>query len=719
MTAGELTNLRLGTLDSAVSDWEKMYAKLNTLATGEGGGGASAKGLETRANGADWKGDNASVTKAFVTKTAVEFQDVAAQAKSVLGILRDASADLKKHKTDLRIVIDEVAKKNIYINDNGGAIASVPPSAVSGRTDIAKPTDEEVAVAERRVKRILWEASETDRIAARALRALAKNKHDFSGDGPGGLKEADDRQGKADADYWAKKAAETNPKDWSDADVARFNETLVNQRDNPGFSERFATTLGADGTLQFWRDMASPPGGPVDDDRAKILAEVQDNLSMTLATATQSDSPAMDTWKRDVIAAGDKPFPIQGLPMGPNGFQVMSSLMGKGKFDTEFLNDYGKGMLEYERNFPGKPEHAWRDLATLDYPPTDKPSDPFIGFMEGLGHNSEASLEFFNDKTTVDGKDVDNWDYLVVKGDDAREWPPGEDGKPAGHEAMGHALESATLGVPYDSDTPPPKHSPGSADLVNRLVAEYGKNPDSLDGSALNGSLGNITAEYMRDVQSGMMTGEDGVKTYGVDADLGDPPGQLKDFLSAVGKDPDAYGAILNSQQAVTTELINEGYHNKDEYDQFSAEITNRVKPGAEIAGIMAESRTQAVYDDKIAADAEFNEGLTTADKWADRALDMGLSRFPVAGDAAGIVISEIKESVVGHYTRDSSAEAGQERSDFLEEQRSKSAEAAYDATYQAAVEAGIDKVNARSQAEAAAGEVKDGYGDGRQRAGS
>ncbi|MEV8351199.1 hypothetical protein ACFVTT_02515 [Streptomyces niveus] len=719
MTAGELTNLRLGTLDTAVSDWEKMYPKLNTLATGSGGG-ASAKGLQTQAAAADWKGANATVTKEFVTKTAVEFQDVAAQAKSILGILRDASAAFKKHKADLRTVIDEVAKKNIYINDNGSAIASVPSGAAAGKGDIPKPSDEEVAVAERRVKRILWEASETDRIAARALRALAKNKHDFSGDGPGGLKEADDRQGKADADYWAKKAAETNPKDWSDADVARFNETLVNQRDNPGFSERFATTLGAEGTLQFWRDMAGPPGGAVEGDRAKILAQVQDNLSMTLATATQSDSPAMDAWKRDVIAAGDKPFPLQGLPMGPNGFQVMSSLMGKGKFDTEFLNDYGKGMLEYERGFPGEPKHAWRDTANLNYPPTDGPNDPFAGFMEGLGHNPEASVEFFNDKTTVDGKDLDNWDYLVAKGDDAREWPLGEDGKPAGHEAMGHALESATLGVPYDSDTPPPKHSPDSADLVNRLVAEYGKNPGELDGSPLNGSLGNITAEYMRDVQGGMMTGEDAVKTYGAGANLGDlPPGQLKDFLGAVGKDPDAYGAILNSQQAVTTELINEGYHDKAKYDEFSEEIGNRVTPGAEIAGIMAESRTQAVYDDKIAEDEKFNEGLTTADKWADRAIDMGLSRFPVAGDAAGIVISEIKESVVGHYTRDSSDEARQDRSDFLEEQRGKSADAAYDATYQAAVESGVDEVNARSQAEAAAGEVKDGYGQGRQRAGS
>ncbi|WP_124274284.1 MULTISPECIES: hypothetical protein [unclassified Streptomyces] len=720
MTAQELTDLRLGTLDTAVSDWEKMHGKLDTLATG-GGGGVSAKALETQAKAADWSGANATISKEFVTKIAVEFQDVAGQAKSVLGILRDASAAFKKHKTALRTIIDDLAKHHIYINDKGGAIASVPSGAAAGKGDIPTPTDEELAVAERRVKRVLWEASETDRIAARALRALAKNKHDFTGDGPGGLKEADDRQGKADADYWAKKAQESNPGEWSDAEIARFNETLKDQRDNPGFSERFATTLGGEGTLQFWRDMAAPPGGAVEGDRAKTLAEVQDNLSMTLATATQSESPAMDTWKREVIAAGDKPFPIQGLPMGPNGYQVMSSLMDKGKFDDEFLNDYGDSLLKYEREYPGDPEVAWRDTANLNYPPTDEPNDPFVGFMEGLGHNPEASLDFFNDSTTADGKEMDNWDYLVAKGDDARAWPPGEDGKPLGHDALGHALESATIGVPHDSDATPPKHSAGSAELVNRIVGEYGKNHDVLKDSPLSDSLGNITAEYMRDVQDGMNSGRP-IDTYGSNANLGSgdlPDGALKDFLAGVGKDPDAYGAIINSQQAVTTELINDVYQDKAKFDEVSVEVGNRVTPGAEIAGIMAESRTQAVYDDKIAADAEFNESLATTDKWADRAIDMGLSRFPVAGDAAGMIIGDIKEVVVDHYTRDSSDEAGQERSDFLERQRANSADAIYDATYQRAIAAGVDHENASSQADAAARHVKEGYAMGRQRAGS
>ncbi|MFE5023541.1 hypothetical protein ACFRAO_09560 [Streptomyces sp. NPDC056656] len=715
MTAQELHSLRLGTLNTAVSDWETMAKRLDTLANG-GKGEVSAKDLETRALGADWKGVNATVSREFVAKTAVEFQDVALEAASVLGILKDVSAAFKQHKTDLQTAESDLAKRNLHVDAKGGVVRQ-EASGAAGVGGI-HATEDEIDVAQRRITRILWEASETDRIAARALRKLAKSKYDFTGDGPGGLKEADAQQGREDAEYWAKRIKEGDVKDWSDADLRRYNETLKNQRDNPGFTETFATTLGADGTLQFWRDLAAPPGGAVEGDRAKILADVQDNLSMSLANATQSDSPAMDTWKREVIAAGDKPFPIHGLPMGPNGFQVMSSLMGKGKFDGEFMHDYGNAMLKYEREYPGDPKVAWRDSTNLNYPPTDEPNDPVAGFMEGLGHNPEASLKFFDDSTTADGKKLDNWDYLVAKGDDAREWPLGDDGKPIGHDALGHALESATIGVPYDSDATPPKHSEGSASLVNKIVGEFGKNSDRLDDSPLRDSFGHISAEYMRDIQDGI-NGHSDIKTFGSNAELAQyhDNGTLANFLGGVGKDPEAYGSILNAQQAVSTEMVNEAYHDKDKYQDFRGEVANRIAPGSEIAGIMAEARAQSVYDDQIAKDEEFNKSLTTTDKWAGRAIDMGLSRFPVAGEMVSPLIEDIREAVVENYTRDSSDAAGQDKRDFIAMQRAQTANAAYDATYTAATDVGVDDRNAKSQATSVMEQAKDSYGQGQQAA--
>ncbi|MFI9777089.1 hypothetical protein ACIHCV_20600 [Streptomyces sp. NPDC051956] len=106
---------------------------------------------------------------------------------------------------------------------------------------------------------------------------------------------------------------------------------------------------------------------------------------------------------------------------------------------------------------------------------------------------------------------------------------------------------------------------------------------------------------------------------------------------------------------------------------------------------------------------------MVTADKWAGRAIDTGLARFPVAGDAAGWVIGDIRESVVEHYTRDSSGEAQVERDKFLATQRSGSASAVYDATYTAATEAGVSDIQAKSMATTASEKVKDSYGQGQQ----
>ncbi|RBL84266.1 hypothetical protein DDE05_24995 [Streptomyces cavourensis] len=75
---------------------------------------------------------------------------------------------------------------------------------------------------------------------------------------------------------------------------------------------------------------------------------MQENLSMSLATASRLDSPAMDAWKRDIIAAGPKQFGHEGMMAKPYGFQIMSNLMVKGRFDSGFLDDYGTAVRTFE-----------------------------------------------------------------------------------------------------------------------------------------------------------------------------------------------------------------------------------------------------------------------------------------------------------------------------------------------------------------------------------
>ncbi|MEU1708255.1 hypothetical protein ABZ478_23245 [Streptomyces sp. NPDC005706] len=574
LTVQELTDLRLGTLKTAVDDWKTMTGRLEKLTTG-GAGDVSASDLEKKANTADWKGVNATVSREFVAKTAKQFADAAAEAKSVLGLLRDAHADLTGHKKDLSAAIDELAKKNIYVGGNGKVSSSVPSGAAAGDgKGIHQPGDEELDAARQRITRILREATETDRIVARALRGLAKNKYDFTETGPGSVKQADREQGRADAEYWKKQIAKGNVDDWSEDELARFNRTLEDQRDNPGFSEAFATGLGADGTLQFWRDLAAPPGGAVEGDRAKMLAHVQDNLSMTLANATHGDGPAMEAWKKDMIAAGTKPFPVDpSMPMGPNGFQVMSSLMHKGKFDSGFLDDYGRAMVKYERDYPGDPKVAWRDTTSLDYPPTDHPNDPVTGFMDALGHNPEASLEFFGESTGQGDGKMTNFDYLAGHEKGARQWPVSDDGKPLGYAKLGHALESATLGYPYDEKDPhiPPLKTEAQihvqeerADLMRTVMKNYSSSDVIEKQPGISGSLAKMAAGHIDSLNYSVATFGGNEMGNGRDERFGMERAHLADFqasttanfLRAVAGDEDAYNTLSAAQQTYGTSLM-------------------------------------------------------------------------------------------------------------------------------------------------------------------
>ncbi|MBJ3808818.1 hypothetical protein [Streptomyces flavofungini] len=676
-----------------MDDWEVMARRLSELATG-GGGADSAALLKRKAELASWKGVNATVGKGFVVKTASEFDDAVTSARSVLAVLQGALKAFAQHKDEMERVADGAAKRNIRITPAGGAEARSPRDAAEDGV----PTQADLVAVMVDATRVLREADETDRIAERALRALARGKHDFSDVHVNGLAHAKDLQGRADADRWAKEVAKGDAAGWSDEKLKRFNDDLARYRDTPAFGERFATELGAEGTLRFWRDLAVPAGtmGVVGPERAEILGGVQENLSLTLAGATKVESPAMDAWKKDMIEAGGQRLPaVPGMGGGtpPYGFDVMSSLMQKGKFDTKFLQDYGGKLLEHEKGLPLF--EARTSGNQFNYLPGDAPSDAVSGFMESLGHNPEASLQFLH--SGPDAKN--NWDYLVGHGDGSRNSlydamkPLGiGDGPRDQYEtSLGHALESAAIQTPYDADAPPKPHSAASASFVNRLVDYYGNNPEILEDSKLRGSMGNITAEYMRDFQDGM-NGEREIATNGSNANLGSLGGStLRDFLGAVGKDPDAYGAILNAQQSVTTDLVNETLRDRAGMSDgmIATDVKNLVSPGGQIAGVMAEARTQAVYDDRIAQDAEFNEGIRTADKWAGRVIDLGANKFPVVGDAISWIAEDARESVVEKYTRDSSDVAGKERRQFLNDQLEGTGRAVYQATYRAALEQG------------------------------
>ncbi|MFG3497859.1 hypothetical protein [Streptomyces sp. NPDC047928] len=292
----------------------------------------------------------------------------------------------------------------------------------------------------------------------------------------------------------------------TDPDLRRFNAIAARQRGNPAFAEQFATGLGAQATLAFWRDLADPGAGfDPRGGRARLLAAVQENLSLTLATATHGTSPAVRAWKDDLLAAGCTRVGGDG----PYGYQVISSLLTRGRWDTGFLTSYGERLIGFERAGPrhgdpghgdplhGGPQALWLcgDPPRLTYPPGCPVSDndPVNGFLEALGHNPEASLTFFDRFGT--------WEYLVGDGTGpldtaARVWPVDRDGRTTGYARLGHALESAALGHPYDAETPgvPAPPSAARTALRHRIAHRY-RTTDLIDRQeGIRDSLARVAA---------------------------------------------------------------------------------------------------------------------------------------------------------------------------------------------------------------------------------
>ena len=300
----------------------------------------------------------------------------------------------------------------------------------------------------------------------------------------------------------------------SDSELREFNSLLREHKKDPEFSERFATRMGGRGTLEFWEGMNLHADPAPEGARKELLEQTRTQLGATLGTATQSDSKAMQEWKADVIAAG--PYSIDHDLTKPRGFQVMSDLMNSGRYDDAFLKDYGKALIDYEKDATERGDSLSEEYLGKTIPGSgldggdidltnDWGTDPMTGYMNALGHNHQASTEFFSDKG--------NFDYVVggegVKG--ARDWPEDahpqyESGTSRGYDALGHALESATTGTDYGAANPELHRGEEERAVMQRVMERYGSDDKDLmdNQSGIADSMGRMGAAYVDDLNYGL-----------------------------------------------------------------------------------------------------------------------------------------------------------------------------------------------------------------------
>ncbi len=723
MDLDALRNADFSSLDDAVDDWSTMVKDLETMKE------EAEKGLRGTANKAEWAGYNADVSKEFIGKTTEEFKDAHGQADSIYKILRDTRDELKGYKGQLVDAIERGRQKNLtVIGYEGGftVTTNVPPE---GRAQEDKDNKGEITALRDELQKILDKATESDKSASTVLTAIAdQSRLGFSDADYNSRDEAADAIKKADE---LAGLAKKKPEDLTPAEFDRLNKGLKDYADDELFAERFATRLGADGTLNFWTGVNDPNSAwELGQKRSDKFDDLQKNLSLTLATASQSDSADMSDWKYRMTDLADKPVGRNGgFPLGA---QVMTNLMRFGNYDDRFLTDYGDKLIETEKKFTDNGRHgAWTRTGgdpLLNRTGTDSGWDPMTGYLKGLSNSPAAATEFFNGTfvtkdedhdfthdTDGDGKEgkrtLSNFDYLFEE----RDWPQdmndkGEDSI-AGRNNLALALEAATTGHPAGEnptkDTPP--HNAEQAKLTQSLVSSISEDPTRLTKNGyMSDSIGRITAEYMPDIHRGLHAGTKGEAQLfpiaGTAAELSER--DTTRFLYTLGRNPESYAAVNLGQTSYTTQLMQyhfehpEVYANDPAYDtqdRLKQGIDDIARTAGQIEGMIGAGRAYESELEGGAKDADYNAKIESIGTWGGAVVGIGIGMAAtpatgpggaIIGDLAGTAADEIISGITEGSLKDSSGEVVYRNGEKVEDTRS--------STY-AAVEAAAQKAGKNS----------------------
>ncbi len=575
--------------------------------------------------GADWSGANAQITQKFTKQTAEQVRKMAEQAESVRVVLSGAHSAFQGHKTDLQNEVEDAAKKDVLVLSDG----KIVPIGPSGQNPDAKPpTQGTIDGVKARIDKILEDAGHDNGIARRGLEKLAKDPYSFADISYKSLEDADSEQGAKDAEEAAglmrRKDKLTGPQ------LAQLEELLERQHNNPAFAEKLATEMGPEGVLQFWRSVADPGQGDTPTGaRSDALGRVQDQLSLTLATASHVDTPAMEEWKKNFIEAGSKQFGHPDIMAKGWGFQYASALMGKGKFDTDFLDQYGDALLKFEKEKTKgafDPAGLWANPAggspVINHSGKDPMTDPMTGFLKATSHNPEFASELFDDKETAK--------YLL---NDREYYPEDSPHNPdrselkgrASVNALGDALFAGGSGVdPDEKGADYVTHDSGHKRVLDNALSVLGEQKDEM-APELRDDMAKLLVNHGNGINETMSIQDPGPgdERY---VDHGD----LAQVTKQISRDPQAHGIL---QDGIAQHIARDMNDIGDTSDK--AQNAALTKAGTTL-GFMEEARYQALETDK-------DDPAWTA-RMAYHGFGSVVGEIPVVGDVAQRGVDSLTE---------------------------------------------------------------------------
>ncbi|MDT0378326.1 hypothetical protein RM572_05970 [Streptomyces sp. DSM 42041] len=651
MNYEQLDQADLSGLEQAAKDWRSVKSAYEGL--GDDYDQRVRRRLER-----SWEGEAAAAAQSEIVQVKKQMDAAAGEAGRMAKLLDDIHHDLHEFQKQLRTLEGEMQEKHLQVGGNG-AISDHHPTHQDKAARHDPGMDDWRAGRQRLVNRyaekiddILRKATAADETAETALKADRNGEEDdtFTKAGHTTLEQV------AQAEKDAERAAELMKGRASPTELSELNKLLSKHGNDPVFAEKFARTRGADGTLQSYMTMMNPPPGSGHDQK-ELLKKIQKNLGTTLGTATTVDSRAMDRFEKDLMAAGDNDYHSSGGRAGThdyNGYQLTSSLMANGEWDSGFLNDFGTELIKEEQDryqFWGSDrESHWGgggsalDLIT---------SDPMVGFSDALGHNPEAATDFLSGSTDTDDGKVDNLDYLLKD----REWHGGDGDK----AHLGHALEAATTGHAYDVNppNPSPPHTEQQATIFKDVIGAVSENRE-LATDGMSDSLGQMAGEYMPDLNRAFFNDEELatkiMPSYGAPAELSQD--EASRFLYAVSCDPQGYAAITLGENQYTASVMAHHAENPGALQVDPADEMYEISRATGlIDGIAANAKSDEIIRSELGSDQQYNDALERGGKWAEALISVGGAAVGGgAGGPAGAAIgaaagAEVAKIVVGEVT--------------------------------------------------------------------
>ncbi|MEU2505550.1 hypothetical protein ABZ621_12630 [Streptomyces sp. NPDC007863] len=670
----------LGRMKDAADRWSETKRKLDELAED------ARRTMADQTRAEDWRGLNAEVTKPFIDKTAKEFTDAAKAAEGIHKVLEDGYQTFKKAKDELtKLVETDAPAQGLLVRTDGTVVARDPVGEdVAVRRDpdfdlVHRKEQARIKALKARIDAVLERCDEADVACANALRAnITGDAHDFSAPKYASLDAEEVDRAVALAEKGRK---------LTHAELEQLNELLADNREVGWFSRTFYDRLGTKGALEFFGELAADTGGQGSEEKDKErLADVQalqKNLGLNLANATRGDDGWAKEWSAELRKLGTERVPLPSRPdgTGPYGYQLLGGILRYGDYHPKFLVPIAEHVTQLHAREPDlfRPDRTLMRPGVRDtYNPSGTNGygfDPVIPMLEALGHSPEAAKEFFSARPTAyerdgsvggtlglgkdkAGEDVGKYlDYFAsekyasfsdhITGDDpskAKAYMP---------DALGHALEAATLGHAWDDPRPELHRDETTARIMRDVVEKYGDGAEFVKKhqSALADSLGNMGAGYIDDL-SWALTDNDPRsanaphvegRSLREAADIAarhpefGREGSAK-FLSLLGQYPEAYASMTTADRLYTASMLEAQVGSGGSINGVAA--CDAVDVGAKVQGLLDQSRAAQIEAEGAKLQEDYEKAQEERGAWvqfgATAAIAAGVAFVPATAAAAG-----------------------------------------------------------------------------------